>query len=156
MNKRTTIGLLTASVIGISTIAAWEGFESNVYKDIVGIETIGYGTTDKKVIEEYRETGISERKARELLIAQTEDIYAKAVRRCITVPLHQHEFDAYISLTYNIGPSAFCNSTLVKVVNTGNYLEGCRQILRWNRAGGRVVQGLVNRRNVEYKLCLGK
>ena len=59
------------------------------------------------------------------------------------------------ALAYNIGPGAFCGSTLVKRLNAEDYPGACREILRWNRAGGRVVQGLVNRREAEYRQCIG-
>jgi lysozyme len=79
-----------------------------------------------------------------------------ALKQCVTVPLHQREYDSYLSLAYNIGPTAFCNSTLVRLLNQARYEEACAQILRWNRAGGRVVQGLTNRRQAEYRQCIGE
>jgi lysozyme len=73
----------------------------------------------------------------------------------VKVPLYQHEYDAYLSLSYNIGPTAFCKSTLVRKLNQQDYSGACAQILRWNRAGGEVVRGLSIRREAEYKQCLG-
>ena len=79
-----------------------------------------------------------------------------SVKRCVVVPLHQYEYDAYVSLAYNIGPSAFCSSTLVKLLNQQRYDEACAQVLRWNRFQGQVNQGLTNRRQREYQQCMGQ
>jgi lysozyme len=78
-----------------------------------------------------------------------------ALKKCVTVPLYQHEYDAYISLTYNIGEQAFCNSTLVKRLNAGDYEGACAEIRRWNRQGGKASQGLTRRREAEYRQCMG-
>jgi lysozyme len=77
------------------------------------------------------------------------------MRRCITVPLHQYEWDAYVSLTYNIGSGAFCRSTLVRKLNAQDYTGACKEILRWNKAGGRVLNGLTKRRPADYNTCMG-
>lgn len=79
-----------------------------------------------------------------------------AIKHCVKVPLYQHEFDALLSFTYNVGEAAFCNSTLVKLLNAGDYEGACRQIPRWVNVKGRRVQGLVNRREREMRQCLGK
>lgn len=77
---------------------------------------------------------------------------------CIgTVPLSQGEWDAYVSLAYNIGPYAFCHSTLAALLRRTppDYAGACRQILRWDKQGGRVLPGLVKRRRDEFKTCTG-
>ena len=78
-----------------------------------------------------------------------------AVRSCVTVPLTQGEMDAYTSLAYNIGKTNFCGSTLVKKLNAGDYQGACAELKRWVYVDGRVVQGLVNRREAEYRRCMG-
>jgi lysozyme len=78
-----------------------------------------------------------------------------AIKQCVKVPLYQHEYDALIGLAYNVGSNAFCSSTLVKLLNQMRYSEACDQILRWDRAGGKVVRGLTIRREKEHKQCLG-
>jgi lysozyme len=78
-----------------------------------------------------------------------------ALKRCVTVPLHQHEYDAFISLAYNIGQRAFCNSTLVRLLNAGDYRGACDQILRWDKFQGKPLRGLTLRRQAEHKLCIG-
>jgi lysozyme len=79
------------------------------------------------------------------------------MRACIgDVPLYQNEWDAYVSLSYNIGTSGFCSSTLVKRLKKRppEYIAACTEILRWNRGGGRVLDGLTKRRQAEYKQCM--
>jgi len=71
------------------------------------------------------------------------------------VPLHQHEYDAFLSLAYNIGSGAFCGSTLVRLLNDRRYCEACDQILRWDKFQGRPLRGLTLRRQAEHRQCLG-
>jgi lysozyme len=91
----------------------------------------------------------------QLLLKEVDSVYAQGVRKCVTVPLYEHEFSAYVSLTYNIGVANFCGSTLVKLLNQERYTEACAEISKWTRAGGRVLQGLVNRRKEERRICEG-
>jgi lysozyme len=78
-----------------------------------------------------------------------------AMKTCVHVPLYQYEYDAYISLEYNIGSGAFCGSTLVKKLNAGDYDGACREILRWDKFKGRPLPGLTARRHREYEQCIG-
>lgn len=78
-----------------------------------------------------------------------------AVKQCVKVPLHQHEYDAYISLSYNIGPTAFCGSTLVRKLNAADYATACREILKWDKFKGAPLRGLTLRRQSEYTKCIG-
>ena len=150
---RKTIGaLVVASAVAIGTITQWEGFRSNAYLDIGGIPTIGYGSTEDVEMGDK----IDVEGARSRLIKEVMDRYGQAVKNCVKVPLHQSEYDAFVSLTYNIGPSAFCSSTLVRKVNKEDYTGACKEILRWNKVKGKTVQGLVNRRESEYKLCISE
>ena len=143
-----SIAISAACLVGI---AIHEGYRSEAYKDAVGIPTIGFGETagvkmgDKTTPE----------RALVQLLESTEK-HADAIRQCIKVPLYQHEFDAYISLAYNIGTGAFCRSTLVKKLNAKDYAGACEEIRRWNKAGGKVLPGLVKRRDVEYRMCIGE
>jgi lysozyme len=70
--------------------------------------------------------------------------------------MYQYEFDAYVSLTYNIGPTAFCNSTLVKKLLAYDYEAACKEILKWDHFKGKPLKGLTLRRQREYNLCIGK
>jgi lysozyme len=148
---RTKVAALTLSAAALVGIAVHEGYVGHAYQDIVGVWTIGFGTTENvrpgQKIDPVR--------ALQRKVADVEK-FEGALKQCVRVPLHQYEYDAYISLAYNIGSSAFCNSTLVRRLNAGDYAGACKEILRWNRAGGQVVQGLVNRRQDEYRKCIGE
>ena len=78
--------------------------------------------------------------------------FESTVNSAVTVPINQNQFDALVSLAYNIGTGAFKESTLLKKLNLGDYKAAAAQFAVWNRGGGKVMQGLVNRRAVERKL----
>ena len=82
--------------------------------------------------------------------------HADDIRQCIKVPLYQHEFDAYVSLAYNIGAKNFCGSTLIRKLNAGDYAGACSEIKRWDKAGGKTLPGLTKRRHQEYQMCMGE
>ncbi|WP_430233969.1 lysozyme [Nitrosomonas communis] len=147
--RNSIIGLSAAAIV---MIASFEGYRGNSYDDGVGVQTIGFGTTanvkpgDK--MDPVRALGLLYRDANEI---------TEQVAQCVgDVPVHQHEADAFISLSYNIGPTAFCRSTLVKKLKQSppDYLGACNEILRWDKAGGRVLPGLTKRRQQEYQLCM--
>lgn len=149
---RVLLASLALSAAGFVGIAGREGYTDRAVIPIPGdVPTIGFGTTGGVKLGDKTTPPAALRRA-------LQDItkFEGAVKQCVTVPLHQYEYDAYLSLAYNIGSGAFCSSTLVRELNQGRYEEACKQILRWNRAGGRVVQGLVNRREAEYQTCVGE
>ena len=78
-----------------------------------------------------------------------------AVKQCVKVPLHQHEYDSYIQFSYNVGSGAFCGSTLVRKLNAGDYSGACSELLRWDRFQGKPLRGLTLRRQSEYTKCMG-
>ena len=148
---RRAIAGIVLSASALVGIASWEGYVEKAYQDIVGVWTIGFGTT----------AGVKPNQSITPVVAlqrKIEDIqkFEGAIKQCVTVPLHQYEYDAYLSLAYNIGPTAFCGSTLARKLNASDYEGACKEILRWNRAGGQVVKGLDNRRKDEYQKCIGK
>lgn len=147
---RFAVGALAVSAAALVGIATHEGYRGEAYKDAAGIPTIGYGETAGVKMGDKT---TPERALVQLLTSA--DKHADAIRQCIHVPLYQHEFDAYVSLSYNIGAGAFCRSTLVKKLNAGDYDGACEEIRRWNRAGGKVLPGLVKRRETEYRMCKG-
>lgn len=153
MNNKIRLGVGALAISGacIVNIALNEGYRGDAYKDAVGVPTVGYGET-KGVTMKSKTT--PDRALVQLL--SSANSHADDIRQCIKVPLHQHEFDAYVSLAYNIGAKNFCRSTLVKKLNTRDYPGACTEIRRWNRAGGKVLPGLVNRREKEYRMCMGE
>ena len=91
-----------------------------------------------------------------MLLLEDVEVFEKAVNELVEVPLEQNQFDSLISWTFNLGPTNLKNSTLLKVLNNKNYDEVPTQIKRWNKAGGKVLQGLVRRREAEALLFQGK
>jgi lysozyme len=151
-NPRTKVALLVVSGMSMIGIALHEGYVGHTYKDSVGVNTIGFGTT---VGVKPGQKITVERALVKLGTNVTEK--EQAMKKCLgDVPLYQHEWDAYVSLSYNIGTGGFCSSTLVKKLKASDYSGACKEILRWNRAGGRVNDGLVKRRRDEYRQCLGQ
>jgi len=129
-------------------VAQFEGFRSNVYRDAVGVETIGYGETDGATINRFRASGISEPEARNLLKSRLGG-FASAVEALITVPLSTPQLTALTSFAYNVGVGAFRDSTLRRLLNTGDYGSVRAQLMRWTKGGGRDLPGLVARRKAE-------
>ena len=143
--------LLALSASALVGIAVHEGYRGEAYRPLAeDVPTIGFGTTEGV---EMGDRITPERALVRLL--QDANKFESAVRRCAPVPMHQYEFDAYVSLTYNIGEGAFCRSTLVKLLNQQKYEEACQQILRWDKFKGRSLPGLTKRRQEEFKQCLG-
>lgn len=149
--NRTQIASLVLSALALVGIASHEGYTDKAVIPIPGdVPTLGFGSTEGvKLGDKTNPVKALQRTMR--------DIEAKesAVKKCVKVPLFQYEYDAYISLAYNIGTGNFCSSTLVKKLNGQDYVGACKEILRWDRAQGRVVKGLTIRRQAEYKQCIG-
>lgn len=145
--------LFTALVLAIATwfVAPWEGRSLPVYRDIVGVPTVCYGHTGKDVKVGQPARTAAECKA--LLTGDLKSAYA-SVQKCITVPLWPEQAAAFTSLAFNAGQGAVCGSTLQRKANAGDMAQACGQIMRWVYAGGKRVQGLVNRRQAEYTLCM--
>lgn len=134
---------------GLSLIKKYEGLATKAYKCSAGVWTIGYGHTKTAKPNMI----INESKAKELL---TEDVKEAelAVNRLVKVPLTQNQFDALVSFTFNLGTGNLNSSTLLRMLNKKLYNEAADQLLRWNRAGGRVLAGLTRRRQEERELFL--
>lgn len=148
---RATVYALVVSASALVGIANYESYRDAAYIPVLGdVPTIGFGSTEGVKLGQKT----TPERALIRLLADA-DRHANGIRRCINVPLYQYEFDAYLSLTYNIGVDAFCRSTLNKLLNQSEYEGACKQILRWNRQGGRVLPGLTVRRESEYRQCMG-
>ena len=132
---------------GIELIKRFEGLRLKAYKCPAGVLTIGFGHT-RGVLENKT---ITEKEAVKLLKEDLE-IFEKAVKNFTKIPINQNEYDALVSFVYNIGQTAFKNSTLLKKLNNGDKIGAANQFLRWNKAGGKVLNGLVKRREAEKKL----
>lgn len=135
----------------IDLIKSFESCRLTAYKDIVGVWTIGFGHTRHAVAG----MKISQAMA-DGLFSQDLDIFADAVRKSITVPISQNQFDACVSLAYNIGMGDFNGSTLLRLINSGSLADAAAQFTRWDHAGGVEAPGLLRRREAEQAMYLGK
>ncbi len=152
MSQRTTLAALSLSAAALVGIALHEGYSDRPYLDSVGVPTIGFGTTEGVQPGDR----ITPPRALVRLLSDA-DRMQRELRACIgDVPMHQHEWDAIVAWAYNVGTDAACRSTLVGKLQAGAYAGACAELLRWNRAGGRVLPGLTKRRHDEYRLCMGE
>jgi len=138
---------------GLSLIKKFEGCKLESYKCAAGVWTIGYGSTHGIT----EGMSISQERADMLLLEDVEK-FEQAVNDLVEVSLEQNQFDALVSWTFNLGPANLKNSTLLKVLNSSHvdWNDVPEQIKRWNKAGGKVLEGLVRRREAEALLFEGK
>lgn len=137
------------SAAGLSFIGGWEGKENKPYQDIVGVWTVCYGSTGAHVRDkDYR----SDEECVTLLREDAQRFEA-AVNRCTPAPKNQNQYDALVSLSFNIGERAYCRSTLARKFNECGTCAA-DEFPKWSYAGGRRVQGLLNRRLAERTLFL--
>lgn len=148
---------LAVSAALMAAIAGYEGYTSKAIVPVPGdVPTVGHGTTrypDGSPVK--MGDTVTPQRAMELLQHDTSK-FGKAVLKCAPVPMYQHEYSAMTSLAYNIGEGAFCKSTAAKRLNALDYAGACKAILMWDKQGGKVLRGLTNRRQAEYKMCMGQ
>lgn len=147
---------------GKNLFKEWEGLVTHEYLDSGGAPTIGIGhlltrserTSGKIMIKgqplDYR-NGLTEQQCWDLL-DQDLDVTEQTVNTAVTVPLNQNQFDALVSFTFNVGDGAFRGSTLLRLLNQGQYSQVPAQLRRWTKDNGHEVQGLINRRAKEITL----
>jgi len=146
---------MKTSQAGIDLIKRFEGFSGNPYRCPADIPTIGYGSTryaDGREVS-MSDPAITEPQAIQLL-ADTLGRYEKGVTGLATAPLTQSQFDALVSFAYNLGLGNLGNSTLLKKLNNRDYAGAADEFPRWVRGGGKILPGLVKRREAERKLFL--
>ncbi len=142
--------LSSASMVGI---AVHEGYRDRAYIPVAGDRpTLGFGDAQGVKLGDKTDP------IRALIrLNQQAEIFQQEMKKCIgDVPLYQYEWDAYVSLTFNIGSGSFCKSTLVKLLQQQDYVGACTQILRWDRFNGAPLAGLTKRRQEEYTKCIGR
>jgi lysozyme len=143
MNKR------HINAAGLNLIKQFEGYRAKAYRDAVGVWTIGWGSTkDVRPEMEITEAEAEQRLRDDLQYAE------QAVLRYVAVPLTSNEFSALVSFVFNLGVGNFSTSTLLRKLNLGDKRAAANEILRWNRAGGKVLRGLTRRRQAERELFL--
>lgn len=139
----------SATIVAAGAIAAfYEGEHRTAYVDPVGVLTTCIGSTnDVQLGKLYSEQECTERFINELRHAEA------TVNRC-TPNLPEPMKPALVSFTFNVGSGAYCRSTLAKRANAGGLIGACKELYRWVYAGGRVLPGLVKRREAEANACL--
>ncbi len=149
---RVAVVSLALSAFAFVGILTHEGYTDRAVIPVPGdVPTVGFGTTGGVKMGDKTTPVVAANRA-------LSDVsrFEGAIKQCIRVPLHQHEYDAMISFSYNVGPTAFCRSTLVKRLNEGDYTGACHEMGKWVFVGRNKVAGLVSRRNGEIKQCLGQ
>ena len=141
------------SQAGVDLIKQFEGFRANSYQDIVGVWTIGYGTT--------RIDGSPVRSGMTCTVEQAEGYLSDDVNSFLNqitgsfnplIQLNSNQVDAIACFVYNVGVGAFRKSTLLKKLNAGDFDAAALEFLKWDKAGGKAVAGLTRRRNAEKVL----
>ena len=158
---RRSLAALSLSAAALVGIVLHEGYSDRAIIPVPGdVPTIGFGTTAGVKLGDTITP--PQALARALVDVQQ---FEGAIKTCVTVPLTQNEYDAYVSFAYNVGRRAFCQSTLVKKLNLGDFKGACDELLRWRFFQGkdcalpenrRLCGGLVKRRDAEYRQCLGE
>lgn len=153
-NAQTILGvdtrIVTISQSGIDLIKQFEGFSPTAYMDAVGIWTIGYGTIRyPNGVKVQQGDTCTKEQAEQYLIHDTKWVVDTLKEYSW---LKQNQIDALASLIYNIGRAAFKNSTIKKYIDSKHFYLASKEFDRWNKAGGRVIKGLVVRRAKERKL----
>ena len=136
---------------GVSLIKKFEGCELEAYKCAAGKWTIGYGRT-----KNVKEGDTIEQEVADNLLNEEMSEYEGYINDMVESDLKQNEFDALVSWVYNLGSSNLSSSTLLQKLNTKEWDDVPNQIKRWNKAGGKVLQGLIRRREAEALLFEGK
>lgn len=132
----------------IDKLKQWEGCRLVAYRDSGGVWTIGYGHTGLDV---YSGMKISQERADRLLASDLLR-FERAVNEAVKVALSDNQYGALVSFAFNVGVDAFKKSTLLRKLNRGEYSAVPGELARWNKAGGKTLAGLVNRRAAEAGL----
>ena len=133
----------------VPIIKEFEGCKLKAYKCPADVWTIGYGHTDG--VKEGDE--ITQQEADRLLAADV-DLFTSGVQRLVTSDINRNQLGALVSFAFNLGLGNLRHSTLLKLVNAGDFVGAANQFPRWNKAAGKVLPGLVRRREAEKKLFL--
>lgn len=146
-HKKKSAGMVLA--LALPLVAQYEGLRTKSYLDPVGVLTVCYGETESVV------SGVSytEKECKEMLSARL-GYFSLQVDRLVKIDISPETHAALSSFAYNVGLSAFEKSTLLKKMNAGDIIGACNELPRWNKANGKILPGLVKRRQAEKKLCL--
>lgn len=139
-----------AAALGlVAVVSQWEGKSNDPYRDLVGVWTVCYGET--RNIEHRRH---SDAECDDMLADGLADFAEPVLARNPSLRGHDAQTLAATSLAYNIGAAGYRRSTVARRFEQGRWRSACDAFLMWTKAGGRTVQGLVNRRKAERRICL--
>ncbi|APT31938.1 lysozyme [Methylobacterium phyllosphaerae] len=138
------------AALACGTVTGFEGLRTTAYRDVVGIPTACVGET--KGIR--MGMTFTKPQCEAMLLQRLSEDFAPAVERCARQPMGDDLYAAHLSLAYNIGVGAYCKSSVVRLWNAGERRASCNAFMMWDKAGGRVVAGLVKRREAERAMCL--
>lgn len=160
---RVVLSALAFSATGLIGLALNESYTDRAIIPTKGdVPTLGFGTTTRpdgspvQMGDKTNPVDALQRKQRDLVK------FEGAVKKCVSVPLHQAEYDVYVDMAYNIGTAGFCGSTIVKRLNAENYAGACDAILMWTRVaaqdcsvpGNKICWGLWQRRKAAHSKCM--
>ena len=140
---------MKTNLAGIELIKRNEGCRLTAYQDVVGVWTIGYGHTGPDVRPGLT---ITQERAEQLLVERLTNEFEPGVAKAIGAMVNENQFSAMVSLAYNIGVGAFAGSTLARLHRAGDYEGAANAFASWNKAGGRILEGLIRRRKEEADL----
>ncbi|MBB2698976.1 UNVERIFIED_ORG: lysozyme [Rhizobium esperanzae] len=149
--RKAGYGLTVAGALAVGFVGGKEGVSTKAYRDIVGVPTICFGET--RGVKMGDTATMDECKA---MLGDALVEFEGNMRACLTNPdkIPDKPYVSFLSLSYNIGSHAFCGSTVARKANAGDLVGACNAILAWNKAGGRVINGLTLRRQEERRMCL--
>jgi len=139
---------------GIALIKEFEGCRLTAYLDSVDVWTIGFGWTHPVEGKSIRRGMTINQATADRLLKTGLVTFENDILKVVKVKLNQNQFDALVSLTYNIGSRALSTSTLLRKLNAGDFIGAADEFLRWDKAGGKVLAGLARRRRAERQRFL--
>lgn len=148
MKKTRLMGGVLA--LAVAVVGGFEGVRLATYRDVVGVPTVCFGETrgvkmgDKYTMDECK-----------VMLGDGLVEFEAGMRKCLRAPdtIPDKTYVSFLSFAYNVGNGAFCGSTLRRKADAGDLKGACDELPKWNKAGGKVIKGLVNRRAEERKLC---
>ena len=158
IKQRIAVAIMSLSAAGFAGIVLQEGYTDKAVIPVPGdVPTIGFGTTEGvKLGDKITPPQAIGRAVRDI------NKFEGALKQCVTVPLSQSEYDAFVSIAYNVGPGAFCKSGIVRKLNAMDYDGACAEIMRWRFFQGKdcaipanKCSGLYSRRKIESEQCRG-
>lgn len=136
---------------GVQFISTFEGYSPFIYKDAVGKDTIGHGHLIRE--GERFKVPLLPPDAHTLLKTDAQ-ASGKTVNRLVAISWHQNQFDAVNSWTFNLGGGSLAKSTMLKRINAKRHKDVPSEMIKWNKAGNKVLPGLINRREAEAQFYM--